>query len=309
MPLGASTFPDSFRRPPRETFLPFSPPMMGEEEKAEMLDTLDSGWITKGPKTERFEQDFAAYCGVDYAAGLHSCTAALHLSLLAVGTGSGDEVIVPTMTFASTAHAVLYCGAKPVFADCDPVTFNVTAGTVEERVTARTKAVIPMHYGGLPCEMTEILELCHRRGLRVIEDAAHAAGSIYNGTKIGALGSDASCFSFYATKNMTTGEGGMVTSRDPELIERIRVLSMYGISDARRIWKRYTPKGSWTYDVAELGYKYNMMDIQAALGIHQLKKLDGFIDRRQRFADAYDSAFSAIGALGNATGVRGRTSR
>jgi dTDP-4-amino-4,6-dideoxygalactose transaminase len=286
--------PGNGSRPPRETFLPFSPPMIGEAEKKELLDTLDSGWITKGPKTELFEEAFAAYCGVPHAVGVHSCTAALHLSLLAVGVSEGDEVIVPTMTFASTAHAVLYCRATPVFADCDPRTFNVTADLVADKITPRTKAIIPMHYGGLCCDMEGILELAQKYDLRVIEDAAHAAGSAFGTKRIGGLKSDAACFSFYATKNMTTGEGGMVTSHDPDIIEKVRVLSMYGISDARRIWKRYAPRGSWSYDVGELGYKYNMMDIQAALGIHQLKQLDGFIERRQQFAEAYNKGFAGI---------------
>lgn len=296
MPTGTATSPPGKGRT-RETFLPFSPPQIGEEEKRELLDTLESGWITKGPKTEQFEKDFAAYCGVGHAAGVHSCTAALHLSLLAVGIEPGDEVIVPTMTFASTAHAVLYCGATPVFADCDPETFNVTPASLAARITNRTKAVVPMHYGGMSCDMDGILEVAKNRGLKVVEDAAHAAGASFGDRRIGSLESDSACFSFYATKNMTTGEGGMVTSRDPSLIEKIKVLSMYGISDARRIWKRYAPKGSWSYDVAELGYKYNMMDIQAAIGIHQLRRLDGFIERRQSFADRYDAAFSENDAL------------
>ena len=280
----------------RDEFLPFSPPLIGAEEKAELMDTLDSGWITKGPKTERFEQEFAAYCGVGYAAALHSCTAALHLALLAREIGTGAEVLVPTMTFASTAHVVSYAGAKPVFVDCGP-DFNLAVDEIESKITERTKAIIPVHYGGQPCDMETIFEIAEQHNLCVIEDAAHAAGAAFRGKKIGSLQSDISCFSFYATKNMTTGEGGMAVSNNGDLIERIKVLSMYGISDARRIWQRYAPKGSWWYDVVELGYKYNMMDIQAALGIHQLRALDTFIERRAYFAALYREGFKDLGSI------------
>ena len=284
------------KRPPRAEFLPFSPPLLGSEEKAELMDTLDSGWITKGPKTERFEQDFAAYCSVEHAAAVYSCTAALHLALVALGIGPGDEVLVPTMSFASTAHVVAYVGATPVFVDCD-LDFNIAVDQIESKITERTKAIIPMHYGGQACDMDAILDIAQRYGLRVVEDAAHAAGAAYKGKKIGSLQSDVACFSFYATKNMTTGEGGMATTNNGDLIERIKVLSMYGISDARRIWKRYAPKGSWWYDIVELGYKYNMMDIQAALGIHQLRRLDGFIERRAHFAWMYKEGFADLSAI------------
>ncbi|OFW11427.1 MAG: UDP-4-amino-4,6-dideoxy-N-acetyl-beta-L-altrosamine transaminase [Acidobacteria bacterium RIFCSPLOWO2_02_FULL_67_36] len=280
-------------RPPRTEFLPFAPPLIGAEEKAELLDTLDSGWITKGPKTERFEQEFAAYVGAKHAVGLHSCTAALHLALIALGIGEGDEVITTTFTFASTGHAIQYVGATPVFLDCDRRTFNIAVDEIQSRITGRTRAIIPVHYGGQACLMDEIRAIAKARNLYVIEDAAHAAGSEYKGRKVGTL-SDVTCFSFYATKNMTTGEGGMATSDDPEVIERIKVLSMYGISDARRIWQRYAPKGSWWYDIVELGYKYNMMDLQAALGIPQLCKLDGFNERRRHFAEMYNTAFADL---------------
>lgn len=283
-------------RPPRGTFLPFSPPLLGPEEKAELLDTLDSGWITKGPKTERFEEEFASYCGVGQAAAVSSCTAALHLALTALGIGPDDEVLVPTMTFASTAHVVAYVGAQPVFVDCGP-DFNIAADQIEAKIGPRTRAIIPMHYGGQPCDMDAILDVARRHHLHVVEDAAHAAGAAYKGAKIGSLPSDVTCFSFYATKNMTTGEGGMVTSRDTDLIERIKVLSMYGIADARKIWQRYAPKGSWWYDVLELGFKYNMMDIQAALGIHQLRRLDAFNQRRAYFAQTYRAAFADLDAV------------
>lgn len=279
--------------PIRTTFLPFSPPFIGEEEKAEILDTLESGWITKGPKTERFEQEFATYVGARHAVGLHSCTAALHLALAALRIGKGDEVITSTFTFASSAHVIQYVGATPVLVDCDPVTFNMRPEQVAAKITNRTRAIIPVHYGGWPCPMDEIHALATAHGLHVVEDAAHAAGSEYRGRKIGAL-SDVTCFSFYATKNMTTGEGGMCTTDNPDLAERIRVLSMYGISDARRIWQRYAPKGTWWYDVVELGFKYNMMDLQAALGIHQLRRLDAAIARRAHFAALYEQGLADV---------------
>ena len=277
----------------RTTFLPFSPPLIGREEKAEILDTLDSGWITKGPKTERFERDFAAYVGAGHAVGLHSCTAALHLALAALGIGEGDEVITSTFTFASTAHAVQYVGATPVLVDCDPVTCNILPDQIAANITSRTRAIIPVHYGGQACQMDKIQALATGHGLNVVEDAAHAVGTEYRGRKIGAL-SDVTCFSFYATKNLTTGEGGMCTSDDADLVERIRVLSMYGISDARQIWQRYAPKGSWWYDVVELGYKYNMMDLQAALGIHQLARLEAAIARRAHFASLYGEGLADV---------------
>jgi dTDP-4-amino-4,6-dideoxygalactose transaminase len=283
-------------RPPRTVFLPFSPPLLGPEEKVEVMDTLDSGWLTKGPKTERFEKEFAAYCGVPHAAPVHSCTAALHLALLALEIGPDDEVLVPTMTFASTAHVVAYVGARPVLLDCGQ-DFTLAAEQVEAKITTNTRAIIPMHYGGQPCEMETILAFARRHNLRVVEDAAHAAGTEYRGRKIGSLDSDVACFSFYATKNMTTGEGGMATSPKGEVVERVKVLSLYGISDQRKIWQRYAPKGSWWYDVAELGWKYNMMDIQAALGIHQLRRLEGFIQRRTHFAAMYREGFVGLEAI------------
>jgi dTDP-4-amino-4,6-dideoxygalactose transaminase len=200
------------------------------------------------------------------------------------------------MTFASTAHVVAYVGARPVLLDCGQ-DFTLAAEQIEAKITASTRAIIPMHYGGQPCDMETILAIAQRYNLRVVEDAAHAAGTEYRGRKIGSLDSDVVCFSFYATKNMTTGEGGMATSPKGELIERIKVLSLYGISDQRKIWQRYAPKGSWWYDVVELGYKYNMMDIQAALGIHQLKRLDEFIERRTHFARMYAEGFADLDAV------------
>ena len=283
----------SLNRPPRKDFLSFSPPLIGEEEKAEVMDTLESGWITKGPKTERFEEEFAAYSGVKAASALNSCTAALHLALLALNVGPGDEVITPTFTFTATGHSILYTGATPILVDCDPLTINIAVDEIEAKITERTKVIMPVHYGGQPCPMDDIHAIARKHGIKVVEDAAHAAGAEYNGRKIGGL-SDVSCFSFYATKNLTTGDGGMATSDDEEIINRIKILSSYGIGDARKIWQRYAPQGSWWYDVQELGFKYNLTDIQAALGIQQLKKLDGFIERRTMFSNIYDEGFAEI---------------
>ncbi len=282
-------------RPIPDHFIPFAPPLVGHEEKAEILDTLDSGWITTGPKTEAFEKAVCEYVGGGYAVAVNSCTAALHLSLLAAGIGEGDEVIMSPYTFASTGHVACYLGAKPVFVDIEPDTYNIDPAQIEAAISDRTRAILPVHYGGHPCDMEAIQAIASDCGLIVVEDAAHAIGAAYRGQKIGGLG-NLTCYSFYATKNMTTGEGGMVLTQDEELAQRIRVLSMYGISDARRIWKRYAPKGSWVYDIAELGYKCNMMDIQAALGLPQLRKLDGFVARRAHFAAIYDEVFAdAVG--------------
>ena len=279
-----------------DTFIPFAPPLLGEEEKQEIIDTLESGWITTGPKTEAFEAAICKYVGCGHAVAVNSCTAALHLCLVAAGIGEGDEVIMSPFTFASTGHVVLYQGARPVFVDIDPATYNIDPDLIEEKITPRTRAIMPVHYGGHPCDMDRIAAIARQHDLLVVEDAAHAIGAEYRGKKVGALG-NLTCFSFYATKNMTTGEGGMVVADDPELAEKMRVLRMYGISDARRIWKRYAPRGSWYYDIAELGFKYNMMDIQAALGLPQLRKLDDFNARRALFAGIYDEVFEDAPAI------------
>ncbi len=290
MPESTST------RPIIDHFIPFAPPLIGDEEKREIIDTLESGWITTGPKTEAFEQAICTYIGGGYAVAVNSCTAALHLSLVAAGIAEGDEVIMSPYTFASTGHVVCYLGARPIFVDIDPKTYNLDPAQIADKLSARTRAIIPVHYGGHPCDMQAIQALAQERDLVVVEDAAHAIGAEYQGKKIGALG-NLTCFSFYATKNMTTGEGGMVVTPDEKLAERLRVLSMYGISDARRIWKRYAPKGSWVYDIAELGYKCNMMDIQASLGLPQLKKLDGFIERRTHFSAIYNEVLGDVAGL------------
>ncbi len=288
----------------REKFLPFSVPTIGEEEIAEVADSLRSGWVTTGPKTKRFEEQFQEYTGAKHAIAVNSCTAGLHIALTALGIGPGDEVIVPTLTFCSTANVVVHLGARPVLVDVEE-DFNVTPEGIEQAITSRTKAIVPVHYGGQPCDLRGIYAIAARYGLPVVEDAAHAVGASYAGHKIGSdqlalslLGRRGpevkvvTCFSFYATKNMTTGEGGMITTANDQLAERMRLLSLHGMS--RDAWKRYTSAGSWYYEVVAAGYKYNMTDIQAALGIHQLRKLDAFIAARQRCVRLYDQAFADL---------------
>jgi dTDP-4-amino-4,6-dideoxygalactose transaminase len=283
----------------KENYLPYALPSIGEEEIAEVVDSLRSGWITTGPKVKRFESEFAAYISTAHAIAVNSCTAGLHIALSALGIGPGDEVIVPTLTFCSTANVVVHLGAKPVLVDVG-AQYNLTAEAVKKAITARTKAVLPVHYGGMPCDLMPIYEEADRHSLAVVEDAAHATGAAYRGKKIGsdALQDEfpnlkrAVVFSFYATKNMTTGEGGMVTTADPDLASDIRLLSLHGMD--QDAWKRYGKSGSWFYEVTLPGYKYNMTDIQAALGIHQLKKLDSFNERRQSIAATYDKAFTDL---------------
>jgi dTDP-4-amino-4,6-dideoxygalactose transaminase len=277
----------------RTEFLPYCLPMLGEEEVAEVADSIRSGWVTTGPKVKRFEQDFAAYVGAEHAIAVSSCTAALHAALTALDVGPGDEVIVPTLTFCSTANVVVHLGAKPVVIDTTE-DGQISAESICRALTGRTRAIVPVHYGGQACELREILAIADRRGIPVVEDAAHAAGTTYEGRKIGVHGR-ATAFSFYATKNMTTGEGGMITTNDGDLAARMRLLSLHGMS--RDAWKRYTQAGSWYYEVLEPGYKSNMSDLQAAMGIHQLRRLDGFIARRREIAARYRAAFADLPEL------------
>lgn len=277
----------------RKEFLPYCLPMIGDEEIAEVVDSLRSGWITTGPKTRLFEDQFRAYTGALQAIAVSSCTAALHLSLAAMGIGPGDEVIVPTLTFCATANVVAHLGATPVLTDVDRNGL-LTPEAAQKAITARTRAVIPVHFAGQACEMDGLRQVAQKHGVRIVEDAAHAVGAAYKGEKIGQMG-EAVAFSFYATKNMTTGEGGMITTRDPELAERMRRIALHGMS--RDAWKRYSETGSWYYEVLEPGYKANMTDIQAALGIHQLRRLDGFIQRRQQLAALYHGRLSRFAEL------------
>ena len=274
----------------RNSFLPYCLPFIGEEEIAEVADSLRSGWVTTGPKVKRFEQDFAAYTGARHAIAVNSCTAALHTSLAALDIGPGDEVIVPTLTFCATANVVVHLGATPVIVDVDENGY-ISLPAACRAITTRTKAIVPVHYAGQSCSLNDVFELANTYGIQVVEDAAHAAGASYEGAMIGSHGR-AVCFSFYAIKNMTTGEGGMITTSDDDLAARLRLLSLHGMS--RDAWKRYTEAGSWFYEVLDPGFKYNMTDLQAALGIHQLRRLDGFVRRRQEIAAIYDGAFSDL---------------
>jgi len=277
-------------------FINFAQPLITDDEIKEVVNTLKSGWITTGPKVKEFEKRICDYTGARYAVATFSGTSALFLSLKALGIKEDDEVIVPTFTFASTAHVVVHCGAIPVFVDSDPKTFQIDTAMIEERITAKTKAIIPVHYGGNLVEMKDIFVLARKYNLKVIEDAAHAIGSEYQGRKIGSLGSDATCFSFYATKNLATGEGGMVVTGDKELADMIRKMTMYGISDSREMWdKRYSKAGHWFYDIEMIGYKANMSDLNAAIGIQQLAKLDYFIGVRQKYSEIYLNKLRGLG--------------
>jgi len=275
-------------------YLPFALPEIGEEEIAEVVDTLRSGWLTTGPKAKRFEEEFGAFIGggVEVIA-VNSATAGLHLALEAIGVGPGDEVITTPYTFTATAEVVRYLGADPVFVDIDPATMNIDPAGIEAAVTGRTKAILPVHFGGLACDMEAILGIAHKHGLKVVEDAAHALPTVYRGRLVGTLESDVTVFSFYATKTITTGEGGMIVTKDPRVADRCRVMRLHGISvDA---FDRYTsPKASWYYEVVAPGYKYNMTDLAASLGIHQLRKAHAFQARRAELAARYDEAFEGL---------------
>ena len=271
-------------------FLPFALPEIDEDEINEVLDSLRSGWLTTGPKTKRFEDDFAEFVGHGVEAiAVNSATSGLHLALEAVGIGPGDEVITTPYTFTATAEVVRYLGADPVFADIDPATFNIDPAGIEAVITPKTRAVIPVHFAGLTCDMTAIANIAKKHGLKIVEDAAHALPAKHKGTLVGALESDATVFSFYATKTITTGEGGMVVTRNPEIAERCRTMRLHGIS--RDAYDRYTSsKPSWHYEVVAPGFKYNMTDMAASLGIHQLKKAWRFQRRRAEMAARYDEA-------------------
>ncbi|AOY05348.1 DegT/DnrJ/EryC1/StrS aminotransferase family protein [Bacillus subtilis] len=278
----------------RNHFLPYSLPLIGKEEIQEVTETLESGWLSKGPKVQQFEKEFAAFVGAKHAVAVNSCTAALFLALKAKGIGPGDEVITSPLTFSSTANTIIHTGATPVFADIDENTLNIDPVKLGAAVTPRTKAVVPVHFGGQSCDMDAILAIAQNHGLFVLEDAAHAVYTTYKQRMIGSIG-DATAFSFYATKNLATGEGGMLTTDDEELADKIRVLSLHGMSKAA--WNRYSSNGSWYYEVESPGYKMNMFDLQAALGLHQLKRLDDMQKRREEIAGRYQTAFQQIPGL------------
>ena len=272
----------------RNNFLPFARPLIEKEDIEEVVDTLNSDWLTTGPKTHSFEEKFAKYIGCKYAVAVNSCTAALHISLAALGIGKGNEVITTPYTFISTVNVILQQGAIPIFVDIKPDTFNINPDLIREKINDKTKAIIPVHFAGQPCEMEKIMKIAKDNNLLVIEDAAHAISAEYEGRKIGTIG-DATSFSFYPTKNMTTGEGGMVTINDEKLKGRLKIWELHGIS--KDAWKRYSAEGSWYYEVVCPGYKYNMTDIQASLGLHQLEKLINFQRKREKIVKAYDEAF------------------
>jgi len=268
-------------------FIPFARPAIGEEEIAEVVDSLRNGWVTTGPKAKQFETDFARYIGGEVeAVALNSATAGLHLALEALGISAGDEVITTPYTFTATAEVVRYLGADPVFVDIEPETLNIDVASIEAAITERTKAIIPVHFAGLSCNMDEIIALAKKHDLKVVEDAAHALPARYKQQLIGTLNSDATVFSFYANKTITTGEGGMLVTRDSSLAERPRAMRLHGIN--RDVFARYaSDKPSWFYEVVAPGYKYNLTDIAASIGIHQLKKADLFQQQREQLANVY----------------------
>lgn len=276
-------------------FLPFALPDIGEAEIAEVVDTLRSGWVTTGPKAKRFEQDFVAFLGdvALEAVAVNSATAGLHLALEALGIGPGDEVITTTHTFTATAEVVRYLGADVVLVDIDPATLTIDVDAVEAALTPRTRCVIPVHYAGLGADMDRLLALAARHGLKVVEDAAHALPTTHHGALVGTLASDATVFSFYANKTMTTGEGGMLVTRDRALAQRARTMRLHGIS--RDAFDRFTAKvPSWAYEIVAPGFKYNLTDIAAALGLQQLKRVRAFQQQRAAIAARYDAAFAGL---------------
>ncbi|MFQ5401644.1 MAG: DegT/DnrJ/EryC1/StrS family aminotransferase [Anaerolineae bacterium] len=279
--------------PTRSDFLVYGAPQIEEAEIAEVVDSLRSGWLGTGPKVARFEHDFAAYKGVpeNRVAAVNSCTAALHISLIAAGIGPGDEVITTPMTFAATVNAIIHSGATPVLADVDPVTMNIDPAEIEARITPRTRAILPVHLAGRPCPMTAIRQLADKHNLILIEDCAHAIETEYHGQKAGTFG-EFGCFSFYVTKNVVTGEGGMSIAKDEAQIARAKVLALHGMS--KDAWRRYSDDGYKHYAVVAPGFKYNMMDIQAAIGIHQLARVEANWQRRQEIWQTYQQAFADL---------------
>ncbi len=275
----------------RDSFLVFAQPLIEQAEMDEVLDCMRKAWIGTGPKVHQFEKDFAAYIGLPYASALNSCTAALHLACLALELKPGDEVITTAMTFCASVNAIIHAGGTPVLADINPDTLNIDPVSIEACITPRTKAIMPVHFAGRSCDMDPIMDIARRHNLRVVEDCAHAIETQYKGRHAGTFG-DVGCFSFYATKNIVTGEGGMALSRDEALIKRIKVMGLHGMSaDA---WARFSDAGYKHYQVVDHGFKYNMTDMQAALGIHQLPRVERYWKRREAIWKRYMDAFSAL---------------
>jgi dTDP-4-amino-4,6-dideoxygalactose transaminase len=277
----------------RESFLPFALPDIGDEELAVVAEALRSGWVTTGPRTREFEQAFAAYVGAPEAVAVNSATAGLHLALEALGIGPGDEVIAPALTFTATIEVARYLGADAVLVDVDPVTLNMDPVRVEAAITPRTKAIMPVHYGGLACDMDALITIARRHGLAIVEDAAHALPTTVGGKLVGSLDTDICVFSFYTNKTMTTGEGGMAVTRSPDLARRMRTMRLHGID--RDAFDRFrSEKPSWYYEVIAPGFKYNLTDIAAAMGLVQLKRLDGFQTYRDDLARRYHERLAAL---------------
>jgi dTDP-4-amino-4,6-dideoxygalactose transaminase len=275
----------------RDQFLVFGAPLIEEPEIAEVVDTLRSGWLGTGPKVARFERMFCRYTGSKFAMAVNSCTAGLHLSMIATGIGSGDEVITTPMTFCATVNSIIHTGATPILVDCDRNTQLIDPQRIEDAITPRTRAIVPVHLCGRPCDMDAIMDIAARHNLVVIEDAAHAIEAVYKGRKVGNI-ADMTAFSFYITKNVATGEGGMVTTNNPELADKIKIYALHGMS--RDAWKRFSDEGYRHYQVIVPGFKYNMMDLQAAIGVHQLERVDKNLRRRNEIWQTYNHAFADL---------------
>ena len=278
-------------RAPRDTFLVYGRPYIGQEEMDEVQRTLESGWIGTGPRVAAFEAAFREYKHASYAAAMNSCTAALHIAMVASGISAGDEVITTPMTFAASANAIVHSGARPVFADCDARTMNLDPEAVRRAITPRTNALLPVHFAGRPCDMDALMEIAREHDLIVIEDCAHAVEATHRGLPVGTIG-DVGCFSFYVTKNVVTGEGGMLITENQEFADRAKTLALHGMT--RDAWKRFGDSGYKHYSVVEAGFKYNMMDLQAALGLHQLARVEATLTRREEIWSRYDEAFAGL---------------
>ncbi len=290
-PSDRATLASQGGRPVRDSFLPLASPWIGEREKALVLETLESGWITTGPRTLEFGKRIAELAGARHGLAVNSATGALHLGLAALGVGRGDEVITSAYTFAACVNVIEHVGATPVLADIEPDTLCIDPRAVERAITPRTKAILPVDYAGHPCDYDALLPLCRARGVRVVEDAAHALGAAWHGRPLGSL-ADITAFSFYATKNLTTGEGGAAVTDDDALAERMGLLSLHGMN--RDAWKRYTDTGSWYYEVSAPGFKYNMSDVLAAMGLGQLERFADFQRRRAEIVARYDAGLADV---------------
>lgn len=275
----------------RKNFLVFGSPLIEQPEIDEVVASMKCGWLSTGPKVHEFEEMFREYKGSEFAMALNSCTAALHLSMVAIGIEPGDEVIVPTMTFAATANAVIHAGGVPVFADCEKDTMNINPEDIERKITSKTRAILPVHFAGRSCDVDAIIDIAKKHHLKIVEDCAHAIETEYHGKKVGTFG-DLGCFSFYVTKNIVTGEGGMVITDNEEYANQIKILGLHGMS--KDAWKRFSDQGYKHYQVIYAGFKYNMMDLQAAIGIHQLPRAGKYWKRRQGIWNRYNEAFKDL---------------